>query len=384
MAEKKALLALEDGYYEYGTACGAEGETFGEIIFNTAMTGYQEIFTDPSYAGQIIVMTYPQIGNYGFNDEDQESGGPQLEGLVVRELSRTPSNWRAKGSLEDYLVAYGVVAIEGIDTRALVRHLREKGAMNAAISTEDLDPKSLSERARAYPHMSGRDLVKYVTVTKPRWYATEGELAVAVLDGGVKKSILDLMVRENISPHLLPAHTPAEEILSKPYAGVFISNGPGDPAAVPYLIETTRAILGKKPVFGICLGHQIISLAAGLETYKLRFGHHGANQPVKNLMTGRVEIASENHGFAVSRESLGLPPFSYVPGEVGSLKPEIGKTDFGEVRLTYMNLNDGTIEGFEFLEIPCFCVQFHPEASPGPHDTRGLFKTFARLMRSAA
>lgn len=384
MTKKRALLALEDGYHEFGYAVGAEGETFGEIIFNTAMTGYQEIFTDPSYAGQIIVMTYPQIGNYGFNDDDQESGGPQLEGLVVRELSRRDSNWRSKGALADYLRAYGVVAIEGIDTRALVLHLRERGAMNAAISTEDLDPKSLSARAAAYPHMSGRDLVRLVTVTEPRWYSTDGELSVAVLDGGVKKSMLDLMVKENISPHLLPADYPADEILTKPYAGVFVSNGPGDPAALPYLIETTRAVLGRKPVFGICLGHQIISLAAGLSTYKLKFGHHGANQPVKNLLTGRVEIASENHGFAVSRESLGLPAFAYEPGAVGALAPEVGHTDFGDVRLTYMNLNDGTIEGFEFLDIPCFCVQFHPEASPGPHDTRGLFRKFADLMRSAA
>lgn len=378
---RQALLALEDGYYEFGYSIGATGETFGEIIFNTSMFGYQEIFTDPSYAGQIIVMTYPQIGNYGYNDEDVESDSPKLEGLVVRELSKKDSNWRSQGSLQEYLLAHGVVGIEGIDTRALVRRIRDKGAMNAAISTEDLDPKSLVERARSFPHIDERDLVREVATKEPYWFSSDGELKVAVLDGGVKLEILRLLVKEGISPYVVPPNFPAEKILSGGFDGVLVSNGPGNPAVLTYMVETVKNLLGKIPVFGICLGHQLISLAAGLETYKLKFGHHGANQPVKNLINGRVEIASENHGYAVSRESLGLEAFSYTPGAVSLLKPEIGRTEFGEVRLTYMNLNDGTIEGFEFLEIPCFCVQFHPEVSPGPHDTRYLFKKFANMLR---
>lgn len=381
MNRRKALLVLEDGYYEYGYSIGSEGETFGEIIFNTSMFGYQEIFTDPSYAGQLIIMTYPQIGNYGFNSEDVESNKTQLEGLIVRELSMFDSNWRSQGNLQEYLKKSGVVGIDGVDTRALVIRLRQAGAMNAAISTEDLDPKRLVKRVKEFPSMEGRDLVKKVTTEIPYWYSEEGELRVAVLDGGIKRSILELLKKEGISAHVLPATTESQEIIRNGYHGVFVSNGPGDPAALPYMIRTIQELLGKLPIFGICLGHQLISLASGLSTYKLKFGHHGANQPVKNLLTGRVEIASENHGFAVSRRSLGLKDFTYKPGEVSMLKPEIGKTLFGEVRLTYINLNDGTIEGFEFLEIPCFCVQFHPEASPGPHDTRNLFKKYATLLK---
>jgi carbamoyl-phosphate synthase small subunit len=377
---KRAAIALEDGYYEFGYCCGSKGETIGELIFNTSMTGYQEIFTDPSYAGQIIIMTYPQIGNYGFNLEDEESDGPKIDGLVVRELSEYDSNWRSEGSLRDYLNKHGIVGIQGVDTRELVRRIRERGAMNAVISTEDLDPESLVEKARAFPKMEGRDLVKKVTTKEPYWFSEKGDLTVAVLDGGVKKSILKLLSNENMRVHVLPADWPAEEILKGDYDGFFISNGPGDPAVLTYMIETAKRIIGKIPTFGICLGHQIISIASGLKTEKMKFGHHGANQPVKNLITGRIEIASENHGFAVTRESLKLKPFTYIPGDAGKLKAEIGKTDFGDVRLTFMNLNDGTIEGFEFLEVPCFCVQFHPEASPGPHDTRYLFKNFRKLM----
>lgn len=380
MKKKAAIIALEDGYYEAGYACGAEGETAGELIFNTSMTGYQEIFTDPSYAGQIIIMTYPQIGNYGVNFEDEESDAPRIEGLVVRELTDYPSNWRSQMSLRSYLEKHGIVGIEGVDTRELVRRIRDKGAMNAVISTVDLDPGSLVEKARNFPRMEGRDLVKEVTTKKPYVFRDGGDLKVAVLDGGVKRTILKLLAEQGFTVEVLPADTPAETILNGNYHGLFISNGPGDPAVLDYMIETVRALLGKLPAFGICLGHQIISLAAGLKTAKLKFGHHGANQPVKNLKTGRIEIASENHGFAVTRESLKLKPFAYVPGEVSRLKPEIGKTDFGEVELTYMNLNDGTIEGFRFLEIPCFCIQFHPEAAPGPHDTRYLFREFRKLV----
>lgn len=381
--KKKALIALEDGYYEFGYSCGAEGETAGELIFNTSMTGYQEIFTDPSYKGQIIVMTYPQMGNYGFNFEDEESIGPKVEGIVVRELSEFPSNWRSKGSLKDYLKHHNIVAIEGVDTRALVRRIRDRGAMNAVISTVDLDPASLVEKARNFPSMEGRDLVKDVTTSEPYWFNDEGDFTVAVLDGGIKLSILKLLAGQNLRIHVLPADWSAEEIISGGYDGLFISNGPGDPAVLDYMIETTKKLIGKLPTFGICLGHQIISIASGLKTAKMKFGHHGANQPVKNLKTGRIEIASENHGFAVTRESLKLKPFEYVPGRAGYLKPEIGMTDFGEVELTFMNLNDGTIEGFRFLEVPCFCVQFHPEASPGPHDTRYLFKEFRKLIEES-
>jgi carbamoyl-phosphate synthase small subunit len=383
LKKQKAILALEDGYYEIGLACGAEGETAGELIFNTSMTGYQEIFTDPSYAGQIIIMTYPQIGNYGANFEDQESDRPQLEGLVVRELNTYPSNWRSTMDLRSYLVKYDIVAIEGVDTRELVRRIRDKGALNAVISTVNLNPDSLVEKARNFPKMEGRDLVKKVTTSKPYVFADGGDLKIAVLDGGVKRTILKLLAEQNFTVEVLPATTPAETILKHNYDGLFVSNGPGDPAVLDYMIGTIKSLLGKLPTFGICLGHQLISLAAGLKTAKLKFGHHGANQPVKNLRTGRIEIASENHGFAVTRESLKLKPFSYVPGEVSCLRPERGETDFGEVELTYMNLNDGTIEGFRFLEIPCFCVQFHPEAAPGPHDTRYLFKEFRKLVEES-
>lgn len=381
MSRTKALLALEDGFFEFGFSAGYKGEVFGEIIFNTSMFGYQEIFTDPSYAGQIITMTYPQIGNYGYNDEDVESESPKLEGLVVRELSKKDSSWRSQGSLQEYLEKHRVVCIEGVDTRALVRRIRDKGAMNAAISTEDLEPKSLVERTRTFPHIDDRDLVGEVTVKEPYWFSQEGDLKVAVLDGGVKLEMLRLLVKESISPYVVPATYPAEKIIVGGFHGVLVSNGPGNPVVLTYMIHTVKKLLGKIPVFGICLGHQLISLAAGLKTYKLKFGHHGANQPVKNLLNGRVEIASENHGYAVSRESLRLKPFSYTPGEVSLLRAELGKTDFGEVRLTYMNLNDGTIEGFEFMEIPCFCVQFHPEVSPGPHDTCYLFEKFASLVK---
>lgn len=384
MREKlKAVIALEDGYYDTGYACGAEGETAGELIFNTSMTGYQEVFSDPSYAGQIVIMTYPQIGNYGINYEDEESDGPKVAGVVVRELSKYPSNWRSEGNLSEYLKKHGVVAIEGVDTRELVRRIRDKGAMNAVISTEDLDPKSLVEKARSFPKMEGRDLVKEVTVKQPYVFSSEGDLKVGVLDGGVKKSILELLSQQNFVVEVLPADTPSDEILKRGYDGFFISNGPGDPAALNYMIKTVKELIGRLPIFGICLGHQLIALASGLKTEKMKFGHHGANQPVKNLKTGRIEIASENHGFAVSRKSLRLRPFTYVPGNVSRLKPEIGITDFGEVELTFMNLNDGTIEGFSFLEVPCFCVQFHPEASPGPHDTRYLFKEFRKLVEGS-
>jgi carbamoyl-phosphate synthase small subunit len=370
----EALLVLEDGTAFRGQGFGAEGTTFGEIVFNTGMSGYQEVLTDPSYAGQIVTMTSPQIGNYGMNAEDAESDRIQVAGFVVREVSRRVSNWRSEATLQDELAAAGVVGIEGIDTRRLVLHIRTLGAMRAAISTEETDAKALLERVLTQPGMDGADLAKDVS-TRERYEAADvvggsaevggDTFRVAAVDFGIKRNILRRLAANGIEATVYPAQTPAEELLSGGYDGVFLSNGPGDPAATRYGIETIKGLLGKTPVFGICLGHQLLGLALGGSSYKMKFGHRGANQPVLNRDTSVVEITSHNHGFAVDASSL-----------------ESG-TDFGRVELTHWNLNDQTLEGLRCLDVPAFSVQYHPEAAPGPHDSRYLFDRFRELMGSS-
>ncbi|HON58085.1 MAG TPA: glutamine-hydrolyzing carbamoyl-phosphate synthase small subunit [Smithella sp.] len=365
---KKALLVLEDGSVFEGSAFAGEGETLGEVVFNTGMTGYQEVITDPSYKGQIVAMTYPLVGNYGINDEDMESAGIHLEGFVVKEYQPHPSNWRVKRSLKDFLEHHGKIGMEGIDTRALTRRLRIAGAMKGIISTESQNIGALLEKVRAYPGLVGRDLVREVTCAAAYTW-TEGRVLqglpaartsrrprVAVLDCGVKYNILRLLEKNGCEVLVLPASSSAEAILALEPDGVLLSNGPGDPAALPYIVETARAILGKVPVFGICLGHQIIGQAVGGKTQKLKFGHHGINQPVKNMATGRVEITSQNHGFVV------------IPASVEK-----------QAKKTYYNLNDRTSEG---MEMPlAFSVQYHPEAAPGPRDTEHLFARFVGMMK---
>jgi carbamoyl-phosphate synthase small subunit len=370
MAATKALLALEDGTVYTGRAFGAPGEAVGEVVFNTSMTGYQEVLTDPSYKGQIVTMTYPLIGNYGVNADDRESGRPQVEGFIVRELTRVPSNFRSHGSLDDYLRAHHVIGLEGIDTRALVRRLRVRGAMNGVLSTTDLDSASLVHKARTSPGIVGRDLVREVVPERPFGWA-EGFTSplvtylpprpathhVVALDFGMKQNILRCLVQVGCRVTVLPGTAGADDVLAQRPDGVFLSNGPGDPAPIGYAIETVRRLVGKKPVFGICLGHQLLGLALGGETFKLKFGHRGANQPVLNRRTGRVEITTQNHGFAVRIDRL--PP---------ALEP------------THINLNDQTLEGMRHRHEPVFSVQYHPEASAGPHDSGYLFEEFRKLM----
>ena len=390
-----ALLALEDGTWFAGRSFGAEGETFGEVVFNTAMSGYQEILTDPSYASQIVVMTQPHQGNYGVNGDDPESGRIWVAGFAVREASRRSSSWRAERSLQDYLADSGVPGIEGIDTRALTLHIRESGSMRAGISTEDIEPPSLVGRVREQPTMEGADLARTVSTTEA-YEAKDlvGEVStengrifrVAAYDWGIKRNILRSLARNGCETTVYPALTPAEEVLAEGYDGVFLSNGPGDPAATRYAVETTRGLLGRIPVFGICLGHQIMSLAIGGSTYKLKFGHRGANQPVRNVDTGRVEITSHNHGFAADPSAW--PEDEGRAGGRGARRAghadpsRVVKTDFGPVALTHWNLNDGTLEGLRLLDVPAFSVQYHPEAAPGPHDSRYLFDEFVALMES--
>jgi carbamoyl-phosphate synthase small subunit len=373
---KKALLVIEDGTVFEGSGFGAEGEVFGEVVFNTSMTGYQEILTDPSYNGQIVTMTYPEIGNCGVNEEDVESRRPFLKGFVVKEYWRTPSNWRSQGDLESYLANYGIVGIEGIDTRSLTKLIRSKGAQKAAISTEDLDPKSLLKKVQSSEGIVGIDLVTEVSCEEPyNWnegthswrpldekdLQAKEKFKVVAYDFGLKQNILRKLTDHGCEVTVVPSGTPPNEVLALDPDGIFLSNGPGDPAAVSYAIESIRTLIGKKPIFGICLGHQILSLALGAETYKLKFGHRGANQPVKNLVTGKVEITSQNHGFAVDADTLGK-----------------------DIEVTHINLNDQTIEGIKHKKHPAFSVQYHPEASPGPHDASYLFQDFIDLMKSCS
>ncbi len=367
----KAILLLEDGTRFEGKAFGARAEKCGEVVFNTSMCGYQEILTDPSYHEQIITMTYPLIGNYGTNAEDWESRKSFVSGFVVKENCPYPSNWRNGSTLDEYLQKNNIVGIEGIDTRKLVRHIRTKGAMRGILSAVETDPKKLAERLQEYPGLVGRDIVKAVTVDKPyAWkegvvnilnpdlQAPQPKYKVVAIDCGMKQNILRLLVSHGCDVTVVPAQATAEEILARKPDGVFLSNGPGDPAAVTYTVEAVKSLLGKVPIFGICLGHQILGLALGGTTYKLKFGHRGANHPVKNLQTGKIEITSQNHGFCVDLDSLA------------------GK----DVELTHMNLNDNTLEGFRCDKLRAFAVQYHPEASPGPHDSNYLFEDFIELI----
>jgi carbamoyl-phosphate synthase small subunit len=377
---KKALLALSDGTVYSGWSFGAEGETAGEVVFNTSMMGYQEVLSDPSYKGQMVAMTYPEIGNYGVNEEDYESSRIHVEGFIVKEAWETPSNWRATQSLHRFLADQGIVGIQGVDTRALTRRLRERGSMIGVISTGDRDADRLVDKARAAPGIEGRDLVKEVTCPKPyRWetgdwapgegYRTPrrpGAYKVVAYDFGVKYNILRRLTAVGCDVTVVPAHTTAEEVLALGPQGVFLSNGPGDPQGVPYAAEAVRRLLGKVPIFGICLGNQIIGLALGGTTVKLKFGHHGGNQPVKDLATGKVEITSQNHNFVVDHDSLQRSEHA------------------GAVEVTHLNLNDHTVEGLVHKEVPLFSVQYHPEASPGPHDASHLFQRFVEMMERSA
>jgi len=376
-----ALLVLEDGTAFRGRSFGAEGEAFGEAVFNTAMSGYQEVLSDPSYIGQIVTMTAPHQGNYGVNVEDVESDRVRVAGLAVREAARRPSSWRSEGTLADYLGAAKVVGIQRIDTRRLTLRVREGGAMRAGLSTVDLDPSSLLARIKGQPGMEGMDLATTASVAQPYEAsdvvgparADRGRVfRVAAYDFGMKRNILRLLAEKGCETRVFPAQTPAEAILSDRFDGVFLSNGPGDPSATTYGIVAAAELLGKIPVFGICLGHQLLALALGGRTFKLKFGHRGVNQPVKDLDTGRVEITSHNHGFAVD------PGGWRTGGWPGH--EQIVDSSRGRVALTHWNLNDGTLEGLRCLDIPAFSVQYHPEAAPGPHDARHLFDRFRELM----
>jgi carbamoyl-phosphate synthase small subunit len=389
----RALLALEDGSVFEGLACGAEGETFGEVVFNTSMVGYQEIVSDPSYAGQIVTLTYPQVGNYGVCDAVMQSPELYLRGLVVHDMCRTPSNWSSTASLPELLRERGIVAIEGVDTRTLTLTIRDKGAMRAAISTTDLDPASLVARVRASERISEHNFVPDVSPKAPRVEPAAGErrFSVVAYDCGEKAGILQGMTSRGCEVTVVPWDTPAEDVLALNPDGVFFSNGPGDPEQVGPTAQAARTVLGKKPVFGICLGNQLISIAAGAQIEKLPFGHHGGNEPVMNLLTGKVEITAQNHNYGLVFDTLGplVPELSGGAAEhVRDLRewsrrgvaPVVANERFGRIRLTHVNLNDGTPEGIQFLDVPAFSVQYHPEACPGPHDSAYLFEAFCRLM----
>lgn len=374
LKKDRAILILQDGTSFEGSSFGYDGDANGEVVFNTSMVGYQEILTDPSYKGQIVTMTYPMIGNYGVNSEDVESSKPQVEGFIVKEYSRVFSNYRASESLADYLKRHKIPGIEGIDTRALVRHLRDKGAQPGIISTSDFDLKRLKKKVKALPSMEGQDLVKDVTTDKAYLWKEGGTYSVSAgaarkndgkrakrkviaYDFGIKKNILRHLVDAGCEVKVVPASTSAEEVLAEKPDGVFLSNGPGDPAAVTYAIANTKKLVGKVPIFGICLGHQILGLAMGAKTYKLKFGHRGGNQPVKNLKTGQVEITAQNHGFAIDPDSM---------KKAGVM--------------THLHLNDKTVSGFCKEDEGVLAVQYHPESSPGPHDSLYLFEEFRKMM----
>ncbi|MEO8353053.1 MAG: glutamine-hydrolyzing carbamoyl-phosphate synthase small subunit [Chthoniobacteraceae bacterium] len=384
----RAILALEDGRTFIGEGFGASGSCVGEACFNTSMTGYQEVLTDPSYRGQIVAMTTPQIGNYGVNELDAESAAPHVRGFVIEELSPISSNWRATGTLDDYLKANGIPGIQGIDTRALTKHLRSLGAMRACLTSDDISPEEAVERARQAPEMAGSDFVQEVTPAEaydwdpddtqsPAWTIVRGDGAaddirrgfevfsklppvrhrIVAYDFGMKRNILRRLRQSGFRVRVIPAGTSAEDVLAMKPDGVFLSNGPGDPAALTYVHENIRRLIGRTPIFGICLGHQMLGYAVGGKTFKLKFGHRGGNQPVQDLRTGKVEITSQNHGFAVDAESL---PFN--------------------VEVTHINLNDQTVEGLAHREAPVFSVQYHPEAAPGPNDASHFFPQFAKLI----
>ncbi len=381
----KAFLVLADGSIWEGRFFGHHGETGGEVVFNTGLTGYQEVLTDPSYQGQIVVMTYPLIGNYGINSQDFESLIPHVSGFVIKELSRITSNWRSSGSLDDFLKERGIVGIQGLDTRALTKRIREVGAQPGIITPKISDLEKLRNRAKTVPGLVGRDLVREVTCgsTYPwkdgRWSwqmnttggssaafvcksSDQSRFRVAVYDFGLKHNILRNLVSAGCEVTVYPAGTPAEEIMAQDPDGIFLSNGPGDPEGAPYAVENVRKLIGRKPLFGICLGHQLIGLALGYKSFKLKFGHHGSNHPVLNLKTGKVEITSQNHGFAIE-----------IPSSSGG-------NGGGPASVTHINLNDHTLEGLEHKDLPVFSVQYHPEASPGPHDSGYLFQKFVDLM----
>jgi carbamoyl-phosphate synthase small subunit len=377
----KAMLALEDGRTFPCRSFTGPGETGGEIVFNTGMSGYQEVLTDPSYRGQMVTMTYPLMGNYGINPEDIESNRIQVAAFLVKEYQHFPSNFRSTQTLADYLKGQNILGIEQFDTRALTRHIRTTGAMRAVVSTQDLNPESLVRRANQFPSMTGQDLASQVTTEtayrwhdgKPEpiavgeeldrkiWQTTDSRYRVVAFDFGVKYNILRCLENVGCEVVVVPAATPSDTVMAMAPHGIFLSNGPGDPEPVSYAVETIRALVGYRPIFGICLGIQLLGIALGGKTYKLKFGHRGANQPVKNLHTGRVEITSQNHGFAV---------------DIDTLNPD-------QVEITHLNLNDNTLEGFRHKKLPIFAVQYHPEASPGPHDARYLFNNFIDGMKNS-
>jgi carbamoyl-phosphate synthase small subunit len=355
----KAIIFLEDGTSFEGFSFASLGETDGEVVFNTGLSGYQEILTDPSYKGQIVTMTYPLIGNYGINSQDSESAVPSVSGFIVKECSRITSNWRSEKHLAEYLKEHNIIGIEGVDTRALTKHIRSQGAMKAVISTEDFNHDSLMAKVKASSGLIGRDLVREVTCKEPYFWSEGGAYKIVVIDCGVKHSILKHLEKRNCSVYVVPAKTKAEDILKQKPDGLFLSNGPGDPAGAPYVAEEVKKLLGKLPIFGICFGQQMLGMALGAKTYKLKFGHHGCNQPVKDLKKDIISITSQNHGFCVDFDSLNSE----------------------NLEMTHINLNDNTLEGLRHKNMPVFSVQFHPEAGPGPHDAAYLFDDFITMIK---